>query len=195
MERKRNRMKKFLGRLLMKLLGWKFVGQNPEGVDKAVMIAAPHTSNMDFLLAIGVFWGLGYPYKVLIKKFWLQFPFNLITKPLGGVSVDRKSKGVGNVIKQSVNLLKHGNEKMYLLITPEGTRSRVRKWKTGFYRIAIDAGVPIVLCYINYDKKVAAVTEIFHPTGDFDKDMTHIEKFYIKNGRAKFKENYNQKIF
>jgi 1-acyl-sn-glycerol-3-phosphate acyltransferase len=189
------KVKMFLGRTLLKMLGWEFKGQRPDGFDKAVMIAAPHTSNFDFLLAIGVFWGLGYPFKVLIKKFWLKFPFGLITKPLGGVAVDRSSNSVGNVITQSVDLIKNANEKMYLLITPEGTRSRVRKWKTGFYRIAERANVPIVLCYVDYDNKIAAVTKVFHPTGDFKADMAEIEAFYVKYGRAKYKENFNPKIY
>tara|TARA_R110002050_G_scaffold200591_1_gene335497 strand:- start:43958 stop:44524 length:567 start_codon:yes stop_codon:yes gene_type:complete len=185
-------MKKWLGELLFKLSGWKLVGGVPSDVKKFVLIAAPHTTNMDFFLAMPTMWRLGVPGKFLIKKEHVDSPYGFIIKLLGGIGVDRKNQSKEFVVQ--LKEIVAGHEALAMLFTPEGTRKRVAKWKTGFYRVAIAMDVPILLAYPKYTTKEVHLGELFYPSGDFEKDFTYMENFY-KNIVAKYPENFNHHIF
>lgn len=156
------------------------------------MIAAPHTSNWDFPIAICAFWLTGVKAKFFIKDFYTKGLFGSIFKALGAIGVDRTKKN-NQLTDYAIQLLKD-REEVVIAIPVEGTRKRVEKWRTGFYRIATEAQVPICLGYVDYVKKEAGVVEIFKPTGDFEKDMSYIQNIYIPF-RGKNPENYNPEIF
>lgn len=183
-------MLKFLSALVFKILGWSVVNhcQIP---DKCVIIAAPHTSNWDFLIG-RCYWYLNdVDAKYFIKsELFLPFLGELI-KLNGGIPVYRKSKN--NVVDQMVNYF-NNNKNFILGMSPEGTRKKVDKWKTGFYHIALKAKVPIVLLKLDYSTKEVGVFNLFLPNGNFDKDMLFIQNKY-ENFKGKNLKNYNKKIF
>jgi len=180
-------MKKF-SQLMFKMAGWKAIVTVPEP-PKSVICVAPHTSNWDFLIGKLYYWSLGRKSSFLMKKSWFFFPMGNLLRATGGVPVDRsKRSSVTDQMAEEFNK----RETFHLAITPEGTRSLVKKWKMGFYHIAVKAGVPIQLAYIDYAKKEMGISVIIYPTGDeaadlakiqdFYKDVTpcHPEKFYIE---------------
>ncbi len=185
-------MKKLLGRLLFKLYGWKLVGKVPEEITKYVLIAAPHTSNMDFFLAMPTMWSLGLPGRYLIKKEHTDAFYGFVIKMMGGIGVDRKNQSL-DFVEQLKQIVENNNE-LAMLFTPEGTRKRVEKWKTGFYRVALAMNVPIILAYADYSKKEVHIGHVFKPSGDFEKDFTYMENFF-KDIVPKDPEGYNPQIF
>jgi len=162
------------GRVLLGLLGWRSEGTLPE-VPKFVMIAAPHTSNWDMpiMLAVG--------FLMRAKLFWMtkdsvfRWPFGGFFKWLGGIPIDR-SKANG-VVGQCVEMFAR-HDRLILAVPPEGTRKKVRAWKTGFYHIAVGAKVPIALGYLDYGRKRGGVARLFYPTGDYAVDIAEIQAFY-----------------
>ena len=133
------------------------------------------------------YWASDVNIRILIKKESFIFPVGFLLRKLGGIPVDRGKKN--NMVTKAVELLTQ-NESMVIVITPEGTRKLSRQWKKGFYVIAIEAKVPIVLAYIDYKTKTGGVGEIFYPTGDYEKDMVYILDFY-KGKTARHPELFN----
>lgn len=160
--------------VLLKVIGWDAKGKEIEGA-RFVLIAAPHTSNWDFPLMLLVV------LKLRLKVFWMGkdtlFPFGAgwLMKWLGGIPINRSKSH--NVVRQVVREYAL-NEDMVVLIPPEGTRSKVSKWKTGFYHIAVNANVPILLGYVDAGNKVAGLADFFYPTGEQEEDMASIMEFY-----------------
>lgn len=175
-------MKKALGRLIFWIIGWKVDEHLPPEAQRAVCLAAPHTTNWDFFFVIVGFWVLEVPMKVAIKDDWTKFPFSLIVKPLGGLGINRAPKKDRANAPSQVDQMAAFFSKMdriSLVIAPEGTRRRTTKWKSGFYHLAIQAKVPMVFGYVDYKRKVAGIhVEALHPTGDVDQDMVTISEFY-----------------
>lgn len=165
---------RFIAILMLKLIGWKARG-GAVSTPKYVLIGAPHTSNWDFPLMLLVV------LKLRLKVFWMgkhtlfPFPFAGLMKWLGGIPIDRARSH--NVVHQTVNQFSQ-QENLVVLIPPEGTRSKVAKWKTGFYHIANNAGVPILMGYVDATRKEAGFADFFYPTGDIDTDMEAILAFY-----------------
>jgi len=160
--------------LILKLTGWKAVG-NTISQPKYVLIGAPHTSNWDFPLMLLVVLKLRLQLYWMGKHTLFPFPFSGFMKWLGGIPINRsKSHNVVNDIVLQFN----DNEKFVVLVPPEGTRSKVTSWKTGFYHIANNANVPILMGYINAEKKEGGLADFFYPTGDLEKDMKAIRAFY-----------------
>ena len=164
-----------ISQLILNLFGWHTNGHLPQGVDKAVVIVAPHTSTWDFVIGRLTFFGTKPRLRFLIKKEAFFFPFGYFLKWLGGVPVDRGKK---NYMVENVAELYNKYKSIIVVITPEGTRRMARHWKKGFYMIAMEAKVPIALAYIDYEKKTGGIGPLIHPTGDFDKDMEFIYDFY-----------------
>lgn len=167
-------MKKCISKALLKMMGWQ-AGQIGENVPKCVICVAPHTSNWDFILGKLFYLSLGREANFLIKKEWFFFPFNLFFNWIGGVPVNRSKKT--SVTEQMVEEF-NKREHFHLAVTPEGTRKRVEEWKKGFYFIALNAKVPIVLAYFDYKKREIGIKEVFHPTGDIDNDIKTIRGYY-----------------
>lgn len=165
---------------LVKLFGWKYDVPDPHGsrpeIEHAVYIMAPHTSVWDFLLGVTCLWVLKVNYGVFIKKEFFNFFTRRLLIHYGGVPIDRGNRH-NHMVDQAVKLYAE-NERQVIVITPEGTRKPVRRWKRGFYEIAMQANVPIVLTYGDYKKKIMGVGPTFYPTGDFDADMVKIKEYY-----------------
>ncbi len=165
---------RLLSILILKLMGWKAVGC-PIKNARFVLIGAPHTSNWDFPLMIMVV------LKLRLKVFWMgkntlfPFPVGWFMKWLGGIPVDRSR--AHNLVDQTVAQYKSEPE-MIVLVPPEGTRSKVKEWKTGFYRIAVAAEVPVLMGYVDASKKEAGLADFYYPTGELEVDMPAIRAFY-----------------
>lgn len=167
---------RLLSILILKLIGWKAVGRPIENA-RFVLIAAPHTSNWDFPLMIMVV------LKLRLRVFWMgkhslfPFPVGWFMKWLGGIPVNRSR--AQNLVDQTVAQYR-SNPEMIVLVPPEGTRSKVKEWKTGFYRIATNAEVPVLMGYVDASKKEAGLADFFYPTGDIEADIPAIRAFYAK---------------
>lgn len=166
----------------MKLFGWKLNDDFPKDLKRCVLIAAPHTSNWDFLFAIATFRIMKINMRFTIKDTWVKFPFSLISLPMGAISIDRSEKIEGEKRKSMVDYmisLFQKNDDLVLLVTAEGTRKRVDKWKSGFYYVAKNANVPIAMGYLDYKNKVAGIrNELFMPTDNIDNDMKEMMIFF-----------------
>ena len=180
-------MLKFISKVILRFWGWKIVGQMPQGIKKAVIIVAPHTSNLDFLIGRLAFFILEVKVKFLIKKESFKFPLKRVLKFWGGIPVDRS---IRNDLVNEVSELFNKYESLVVTITPEGTRKLNRRWKRGFYHIAMKANVPILMGFLDYKNKRGGIGPMIYPSGNYDKDMSEIEKFYI-NMTARFPENFN----
>ncbi|NOR86076.1 MAG: acyltransferase [Bacteroidales bacterium] len=174
--------------IILSLAGWKIKGEKPKE-KKYVILAAPHTSNWDFPLARLTNSKLEINLKLLMKKSWFIFPLNFIFHWLGAVPIDRSKSGT--IIERVVELFKENNEFVFT-IAPEGTRSYVESWKTGFYTIAVKANVPILLAYVDYKKKEAGAGPMIYPSGDAQKDFEEMMKFY-RTIHPRFPEKFNKK--
>lgn len=181
-------MQKLISRIFLRIIGWHIYGSLPEGMTKAVLIAAPHTSNWDFVIGRAGFYKLGLKkVKFLIKKELFKFPMGPIIKSWGAIPTDR---GKNNSTIAQVCKMFEEQDNLLLLITPEGTRSLVEHWKKGFYHIATAAKVPVVMTFVDYAKKEGGIGPVIYLTGDFEADMKVIEAFY-RTKTAKFPENFN----
>jgi 1-acyl-sn-glycerol-3-phosphate acyltransferase len=179
---------KTFSRIILWLLGWKITGGIPAEVKKCVIIAAPHTSMWDFFYGRLGFYSKGvYKVHFMIKKEIFKFPLGALLKWLGALPVDR-SKNNNTVIWISKKFLE--SPTFMLLVTPEGTRKRVENWKRGFYHIAQNAKVPIVIGYVDYKNKKAGMGPVFYPTGNYETDLKEIQEFYLDK-TAKYPENFN----
>jgi len=161
---------------ILQLFGWKIIGDFPADQNKFLVIVAPHTSNWDFLLGLLVRSTLKEKrVKFIGKKSLFRFPYGFIFRALGGYPVDRKkSSGFVDSIIQIYNR----EEVFATTITPEGTRSKVDKLKTGFYYIAKGANVPLVLVQFDYANKIVRFREPLHVSGDFEADMEIINNYF-----------------
>lgn len=171
-------MIRFILSRLYKLSGWKVEGTKPEE-KKYVIIVAPHTSNWDFFVGWGARNVIGFYPNFLAKKELFKIPLvGWFLSAIGGVAVDRKNKRKSTqLVQQVVDLYKERDE-FIMTITPEGTRSYSPKWKTGFYRIATDAGVPIVKIAFDYATRTVYIDKPFYPSGDMEKEMEEIKNYY-----------------
>ncbi len=161
---------------MLRLLGWKVEGALPESCSKSVFIAAPHTSNWDLPYTLMVAFALRLNIYWMGKASIFQFPFRHTMMWLGGIPVQREKSN--NLVDASADAIKAATGPLQLVVPPEGTRSKVRYWKTGFYYIALGAGVPVVMSYMDYSKKIAGLGPVFVPTGDLEADMLQIKAFY-----------------
>lgn len=186
-------MIKYLCYKLMELKGWTFVNNVSEDIRSFVLIGAPHTSNWDFFAAMFAFKFMDrkrYNCRFVIKKEWTDFPFGLIMKPLGAWGLDRQKVALGeksNTTEVMSSFFKKEKD-LILAIAPEGTRKPNSRWKTGFYHIAVKAGVPIVLGFVDYSQKICGFGKVLFPK-DFDQDMREITEFYQKEW-GKVPNNY-----
>jgi 1-acyl-sn-glycerol-3-phosphate acyltransferase len=165
---------RFISSLCLKLMGWRIVGQVPD-YPKVVVIGAFHTSNWDFV--IGVF----AAFMLKIKAYWIgkdnlfKAPFDVFFRWLGGIPINRSISQ--NLVERITEIFRE-QESMVLALAPEGTRKQVKHWKTGFYHIAMGAGTPIVLGFIDYRHKLCGIGPTLMPTGDIMADLEKIRSFY-----------------
>ncbi len=162
---------------ILRLWGWKVTGQYPYDVPKLVLAVAPHTSNWDFPVGVLVNSAMRIHANYVGKHTLFKWPMGAFFRWLGGIPVDRTKKG-GNFVSSTAEAFQR-NARMHLVISPEGTRKKVPKFKTGFYHIARLAGVPIALCVFNWPKKEVYFDPVlFYPTGDEEKDIAYIWNYF-----------------
>ena len=163
-----------LATFMMRWRGWRVEGKLPD-IPKFVLIGAPHTSNWDFVLFLGVIFSLRANVHFMGKAELFHFPYGWFFRYCGGVPVDRK-KSTG-LVDQMVKV-SNESKKFILTIAPEGTRHQVVEWKRGFYHIARTAGIPIVMAVVDGRHKTVRIGQVFHPTNDMEEDMKTIKGYF-----------------
>ena len=153
---------------LLRLTGWRFAGADFPDVPRMVLIVAPHTSNWDFPLGVMAMFALRIRGTYLGKHTLFRFPLGILMRYLGGIAVDRGSSQ--DVVGQTVAIAQ-GMDRAIIVLAPEGTRKLAPKWKTGFYRIAQQGGMPIFPVAFDYARKEIRFFPPFHPTGDLEADL------------------------
>jgi 1-acyl-sn-glycerol-3-phosphate acyltransferase len=154
--------------------GWRVAGEFPD-IAKAVVIAAPHSSNWDVIWGLLVKVGLRLDVHFIGKREAFFWPLGSLLRAFGGMPIDRKAAHgvVGEMSRQFAS-----HERFWLAIAPEGTRKKVHKWKSGFWHIARAARVPIIPIYFHYPEKIIGFGPLFHLTADVNADMARIREFY-----------------
>lgn len=159
---------------LLRVAGWRIQGAPPD-LPKYIVVAAPHTSNWDFLLMVCLVMALRVPIHWLGKHTVFRKPFDAIFIRLGGIAIDRSK--AGNTVEQLVQVFAD-RERFVLIITPEGSRRQVGRWKSGFYHIAKGAGVPLLLVSVHYPHRLVTIGPPFYPTEDANADAEQIAAFF-----------------
>lgn len=164
----------FIGRTMMRLSGWRLVGELPD-LPKIVIAVAPHTSNWDFVIGVMTLFTLDINLNFIGKHTLFRGWFGRWLRSLGGVPADRtKAHGLVGEVIDAFNT----NDRMILALSPEGTRTLSKGFKTGFLHIARGANVPIVLAYFDFPNRTVGFGPVFTPTGDVERDMKTILNFY-----------------
>ena len=157
--------------------GWRVSKNLPKGLKQYVLVVAPHTSNIDFFVGVAARKEMGLNVKFIAKKELFRFPIKKLLLNLGGFPVDRSVKG--SLVEQMAANYKN-IEDFAITVAPEGTRSKVGTWKTGFYHIATKAEVPIVMVGFDYQKKWIISSEPFYASGNMESDIIKMHKFFGK---------------
>ncbi len=163
-----------IARLLLRLGGWSMVGEAPV-VPKAVIIAAPHTSNWDGYWGLVLKVAMRLDIRFFAKRSLFWFPLGLLLRGLGGIPLDRER--AGSAVRQAVEMF-DANERFLFALAPEGTRAKTACWKTGFYRIAERANVPVVLGFFDYANKRVGLGPTIDLSGDRAADLENMRSFY-----------------
>jgi 1-acyl-sn-glycerol-3-phosphate acyltransferase len=161
-----------LARLMFRLSGWRMVGEVPR---TGILVGAPHTSNWDFVAMLMVMWHGGVPPRVLVKKELFWGPLGWLLRATGGIPLDRRNPG--GVVRELVAQAQSGKP-FLLIIAAEGTREKKEYWKSGFYRIAQQTGLPVTLAFVDGPTKSTGIGPAFSPSGDVAADMDLVRAFY-----------------
>jgi 1-acyl-sn-glycerol-3-phosphate acyltransferase len=163
-----------LGRAALRILGWRIEGAVPD-VPRCVIIVAPHTSNWDFVVGMATALALGLRIHYLGKHTIFRWPFRRLLRWSGGVPVDRAAPG--DVGERTLATMRAA-DRMFLALSPEGTRHKVEHWKTGFHRIALGAGVPIFPVALDYRSRAVRLLPLFVPSPDYAADLGRLRSLY-----------------
>lgn len=164
--------------IYIKILGWKIVGNtnfSKDTIKKAIIIGAPHTSNLDFIFSLFLRKITKVKTNFIVKKELFFLPLGIYFRAIGGVPIDRTSGQ--NKVEAIAKLFADKNE-LRLSLSPEGTRKKVDKWKTGFYYIAKEAKVPIIMFTLDFKNKQNKISQPFYPTDNIDADFELMYNFY-----------------
>lgn len=164
-----------LARAFWAVSRYRLRSEPPPASGSAVLIGAPHTSNWDFAFMLAICWRYGFAPKWLGKHTLFKPPFGGLMRALGGIPVNRANPG--RLVDEVVAQVRSGSP-FFLVVTPEGTRKRGTVWKSGFYRIARDADLPVVLGYVDSTTRTAGLGPTIHLTGDVSADMDAFRAFY-----------------
>lgn len=179
-------MKRISKFIFTTILGWKVVNNFPQDLKKYVVIAVPNTSWQDFSIGVLARNCTGIKINFIGKDSLFKGPFGFIFKSLGGTSVDRSKSN--NLVDAIVKIFNSKNE-FRLALSPEGTRKKVEKWKTGFYYIAKGANVPIVMATLDFGRKQVLISEPYYSTDNKEKDFEYFHSFY-ENVKGKKPEQF-----
>ena len=173
-------MMSFITKIFFRIHSWEIHSQLPSHIKKSVIVGAPHTTNYDlpyslllaFLFKLRIHW--------MGKMSIFSFPWKFLLLYLGGIPIDRSVSD--NRVTFYAETIKSSAKEFHLVIAPAGTRKNipVKEWSTGFYYIALMAGVPIVLAYVDYKNRKGGIGTIFYPTGNYADDIKSIETFYAQ---------------
>lgn len=180
-----NAFSRWLGRTVLRLAGWRIEGALPDA-PKIMVVGAPHTSNWDFLYGMAVMFAIGIHASWMAKHTLFWPPLGWILRHFGGVATNRSA--AHGAVEEIAGAFRE-REQLVIGVTPEGTRSPVTEWKTGFYRIAERAQVPMALASWDYEKKVFTLGPSFLPSGDMEADMERVKAYY-----RQFRGKYEQTI-
>lgn len=171
---KPNAFTRWLGRSVLRLGGWRVVGTLPD-VSKLVLIAAPHSSNWDGIWGFAAKLALGFEARVLGKSQLFWWPLGPLLRRLGVIAIDRDA--AHGTVGQAIEMIR-GSDRIWFALAPEGTRKRVEHWKTGFWKIAHGAQVPILPAYFHYPEKTIGIGPLFATSGDMEADMQALREWY-----------------
>lgn len=171
---KPNRFTRWLGRTILRLSGWRLRGEIPDQ-SKLVLIVAPHSSNWDGLWGFATKLALGLEIRVLGKHQLFWWPLGPVLRGLGAIPVDRAAPH--GIIEQATKMIVD-TPRIWFAVTPEGTRKAVKRWKTGFWKIAKAAKVPVFPVYFHYPDKVIGLGNLFYPGDDMDADVQALREWY-----------------
>ena len=181
-----NAFLKAVGLTALRLLGWRLDLRLPD-LPRFVVIGAPHTSNWDGVIAVATIFVIQVRVNWWVKHTAFRWPFKSAMNWLGAVPVHRGA--AQSMVDETVASFRQ-RPHLILAIAPEGTRQRAEKWKKGFYRVAHQAGVPIVLAYFDYRRKVCGAGLVIIPTGDYEADTAKMLEFY-RDKTPRHPENYS----
>ena len=176
MPRRGGRLFKQLGHLLLRWSGWRLTGQIPNQ-KKVLIAAAPHTSNWDFIVGIPILLAYDVRITILMKQEAFIWPFGKLWQWLGFVPINRQA---GNGVVDSAIDYYQQAEQFWLLMTPEGTRKHVSRWKTGFLRIAHQANVPILTMAWDYPSKTLHFGELMFSKGDYEQELAELQHYFSR---------------
>ena len=163
-----------IGKFFLTITGWKFKGDIPRS-DRIILVAGPHTSNWDFLLALAFIFGLNLNVFWIGKHTLFKNGFSKIMRKLGGIPVDRASpellmNEVSNIVKRQQGVI--------IAISPEGTRKKVERLKSGFLRIAKTTNSQILLAGIDFESKLIHLGKLFQPSGNTESDLLNVHNYF-----------------
>ncbi len=170
----RSRLCRWLGRSVLKIMGWRVEGSIPD-LKRFILIGAPHTSNWDFVLAMAAILGLNLRMRWMAKHTIFKPGVVWFMEWLGGIATDRTNP---KTIVDNVARIAKQEKGVIIGLTPEGTRKKVEKWKTGFLRIAKTLDCPILMVGLNFPSKIIFIGDLYHPSGDNDADLVAIKEYY-----------------
>lgn len=159
---------------ILRRFGWQIVGELPQ-VPQCVFIFAPHTSNWDFVIMYLTKVAMGVQVNFLGKHQLFRFPYGWFFRWLGGIPVVRHEHH--NVVQANIQAFRD-NPHLKLALAPEGTRRKTDHWRTGFYHIAVGAGVPIQCAFLDARSKRLGLGPLIQPTGDLERDFAALRAFY-----------------
>ena len=171
---RRPRLITWLGKFLMKISGWKTTGNLPED-QRVVLVAGPHTSNWDFVLAMSLILSLDVRIHWVGKHSIFKKGFRRLLKKMGGIPVNRINP---EALKGEINNITNKYKGFAIAIAPEGTRKKVERLKSGFLRIANETNSKIMMVGVDFSNKTVVFGDLFNPSGDKDKDLRFIKDYF-----------------
>ena len=182
-------VRRLIGKTYMKFLGFKAVGEIPTEA-KFITLAVPHTTNWDLPNMLFYCFSTDQRISFMMKASVFRWPFGGFFRAMGGIPIDRSKKN--DTVAQMVKAFEE-SDYLNVVIPPEGTRGRRDYWKTGFYYIALEANIPIVLGFLDYARKEVGYGPVLHPTGDIEKDFEKIAAYYKERGvQGKYPKNQSE---
>jgi 1-acyl-sn-glycerol-3-phosphate acyltransferase len=170
-------LRKALARLVLRLSRWRTVGRAPTS---GILVGAPHTSNWDWVAMLLLTWQDGVQARVLIKRELFRGPLAVVLRVTGGIPLDRRNPG--DTVRALLAEARE-DDQFLLVLAAEGTRGKADYWKSGFYKIAQQTGLPICLGFIDGPTRTMGFGPTFNPSGDVAADMDRVRAFYAdKNG-------------
>ena len=163
-----------IGKFFLTITGWKFKGDIPRS-DRIILVAGPHTSNWDFLLALAFIFGLNLNVFWIGKHTLFKNGFSKIMRKLGGIPVDRASP---ELLMNEVSYIVKRQQGVIIAISPEGTRKKVERLKSGFLRIAKTTNSQILLAGIDFESKLIHLGKLFQPSGNTESDLLNVHNYF-----------------